>query len=151
MAINAALVGEVVAQSALEAFSNYLTPLNAFSTDFGGEIGTRGQVVNVPIFNGYTAGTFAGNYTTGASNDVGAAEVTINRHRYKTISLTDLEVANNGSGATNTERFGRQLGYALATAVFEDVLSVVTAANFGTATAFTGKDPIAPRSFDLVA
>jgi hypothetical protein len=138
MAINSALIGEVVAQNALEAFSDYLTPLSAFATDFGGEIGMKGQIVNVPVYNGYTAGTFAGNYTTNASNDVGAVTVTINRHRYKTVSLTDLESANNGAGATNAERFGRQLGYSLALAVFQDVLSVVTAANFGTATAFTG-------------
>lgn len=138
MAINSNLVGEVVANAALEAFVNYLTPVaNAFATDFSSEGVYRNQVVNVPIYNNYTAGTFAGDYTTGASNDVGAAVVTINKHLFKTVSLTDLEVANNGAGATRAEKFGYQLGEALALGVFQDVLSLVTNANYGAA-AFTG-------------
>lgn len=139
MAIDSALVGEIVSQNAFIAFRDALTPLaGAFATDFGGEIGNNRQVVDVPVFNGYTAGTYAGDYTTNASNNVGAVTVTVNKHQYKTISLTDLEVSNNGSGATNLINFGRKLGDALSLAVYQDVLSVVTAANYGTATAFTG-------------
>jgi hypothetical protein len=139
MAINSALVGEVVSQSALTAFNDALTPMvGAFATDFGGEIGSNGQVVKVPVYNGYSAGSFAGDYTTNASNDVGAVTVTVNKHLYKTVSLTDLEVSNNGAGATRVDQIGRKLGEALALGVYQDVLSLVTAANFGTATAFTG-------------
>ena len=139
MAINSALVGEIVSQNAFFAFRDALTPVaGAFASDFGGEIGRRGQVVDVPVFNGYSAGTYAGNYVTNASNDVGVVTVTVNKHQYKTVSLTDLEVTNNGESATRLESFGRKLGDALALAVYQDILSVVTAANYGTATGFTG-------------
>jgi hypothetical protein len=139
MAINSALVGEIVSQNAFFAFRDALTPVaGAFATDFGGEVANNRQVVDVPVFNGYSAGTYAGDYTTNASNNVGAVTVTVNKHQYKTISLTDLEVSNNGASATNLESFGRKLGDALSLAVYQDVLSLVTAANFGTATGFTG-------------
>ena len=139
MAINAALVGEVVSQNAFSAFKDVLTPVsNAFATDFGGEVADKKQVANVPVYNGYSAGTFAGSYLTNASNDVGVVTVTVNKHLYKTVSLTDLENSNNGAGATSMQSFGMKLGEALALGVYQDVLSVVTAANYGTATAFTG-------------
>lgn len=133
MAINSALVREVVSNAALSSFADYLLPMSTFAIDFGGEIGAKGQTVNVPVYNSYTAGDFAGDYTTNASNDVGAVTVTVNKHKYKTISLTDLENANNGAGSTRWEMFGQKLGEALALSVFQDVLSLVTAANFGTA------------------
>lgn len=133
MAINSALVREVVSNAALSSFADYLTPMSSFAIDFGGEIGQKGQVVNIPVYNSYSAGDFAGDYTTNASNDVGAVTVTVNKHKYKTISLTDLENANNGDGSTRWEAFGRKLGEALAVGVFQDVLSLVTVANFGTA------------------
>ena len=61
MAINSALVGEIVSQNAFFAFRDALTPVaGAFATDFGGEVANNRQVVDVPVFNGYSAGTYAG-------------------------------------------------------------------------------------------
>ncbi len=81
------------------------------------------------------ATTFGGTYaiTTFAKSVV---TVTINRHKIVPIGQTDLDAINNSD--SSLESFGFQQGAALAQAVMEDVLTLVTTANFtsvGTTTA----------------
>ncbi len=76
MAINAALKQEIVSNAVLNAFRDMLTPWSVFARDYGGELARDGgNKVSVPLFNSLTAASFAGDYTTSASNDVGAVEV----------------------------------------------------------------------------
>lgn len=126
-----------LANSALQGFVRELLPLNVFSTSFSPEaVGRlRGNVVLVPLVGGLVATTFGGTYaiTTFAKSVV---TVTINRHKIVPIGQTDLDAANNSD--SSLESFGFQQGAALAQAVMEDVLTLVTTANFtsvGTTTA----------------
>lgn len=166
MAINTALKQEIVSNATLNAFRDMLTPWNVFARDYGGELPQDGgNKVSVPLFNSLTAGTFAGDYTTSASNDVGAVEVTVDQHVYKTVKMTDLEKANN---KVQLEDMGTQLGIALGLSFSNNILALITLANYGTAvvtsaaanfdsddvvdikTACTAANmPVAPRSLVL--
>ena len=128
-----------LATSALEGFVKTLVPFNVFSRSYSPEsIGrATGNIVLVPLVGALTATTFGGTYaiTTFAKSVV---TITINRHKIVPIGQTDLDAINN-SGAS-LESFGFQQGAALAQAVMEDVLTLVTTANFtavGTAVSST--------------
>lgn len=123
-----------LADGVLQGFVKELTALRNFSTSFSPEAmgRTRGNVVLVPLIGALTATTFGGTYAVcGGSKSV--ITVTMSRHKVVHIGQTDLDAINNSdSGLTS---FGFQQGVALAQAVVEDVLTLVTTANFGSATA----------------
>lgn len=123
-----------LANAALQGFVKTLLPLTAFSTSFSPEaVGgrTRGNAVLVPLVGSLTATTFGGTYAIcGGTKSV--ITVTINRHKVVHIGQNDLDAINNSDSGLET--FGFQQGQALAQAVLEDVLTLVTTANFGSAT-----------------
>jgi len=130
-----------LASAALEGFVKELAALRVFSTSFSPEaVGrTRGNVVLVPLIGALTATTFGGTYAITTFN-VSVITVTINRHKMVPIGQTDLDALDNGY--SNLEAFGFQQGAALAQCVVEDVLTLVTTANFTkvTSCASTGLD-----------
>jgi len=128
-------VTTIYAQGALQGFIDTLAPVNVFSTNFTPDPAARGETVKFPLYNGYSSGAFAGNYTTNASNDVTERTITLNIHRYKTVKQTDLEAIK--SSYAQIERLGYQAGAAVGTDFFQQVLAVVTNSNFGAAV-FTG-------------
>lgn len=123
-----------LATAALEGFVKELLPLNMFSTSFSPESVGRGtgNVVLVPLVGALTATTFGGTYaiTTFAKSVI---TVTVNRHKFVPIGQTDLDAINNSDSAL--ESFGFQQGAALAQAVLEDILTLVTTSNFSSVTA----------------
>lgn len=133
--IPAAAIDDLVSNAVLYAFNDMLTPLSAFATDYAPDAGAKGQTVNIPVYPVGSAGAFGGDYTSNADSTLTAVTVTVNQHQFDTAHFTDTEMLN--SSAANYEAYGRQLGAELATTVFQDVLSVVTNANYGGA-AFTG-------------
>lgn len=141
-----------LANTALESFVKELLPLNLFSTNFSPETYParhKGQGILVPLVGTLTATTFGGTYaiTTFAKSVI---TVTINRHKLVPIGETDLDAANNSDSALETMAF--QAGRALAQAVLEDVLTLVTTANFsaiGTAVSSTALDVPGLRSGKL--
>jgi Phage capsid protein len=132
MATYTNLDDEIFAQSALEAFVKVLAPLRAFSTNFSASPGTKGASVLVPVVSNLTATTFAGSYavSNGAKTVI---TVSLTGHKFLSVGQDDLTAAN--SSASSLESFGRQQGAALATLVMQDILSLVTTANFSLATA----------------
>lgn len=132
MATYTNLDDEIFAQSALEAFVKVLAPLRAFSTNFSASPGTKGASVLVPVVSNLTATTFAGSYavSNGAKTVV---TVSLTGHKFLAVGQDDLTAAN--SSASSLESFGRQQGAALASLVMQDILSLVTTANFSLATA----------------
>ena len=125
-----------LANAALSAFVKELLPLNSFSTSFSPEAmgRARGNVVLVPLIGSLTATTFGGSYAIcGGSKSV--ITVTINRHKVVHIGQTDLDAINNSD--SSLESFGAQQGAALAQAVLEDIFTLLTTANYTSATAVT--------------
>src|SRR5262245_44974538 len=134
MAIYANLNIPRLADAALQAFVKELVPLNAFSRSFSPEsVGrTRGNTVLVPLIGALVATTFGGTYAVcGGTKSV--ITITINRHKVVHVGQQDLDALNNSDSDLDT--FGYQQGAALAQAVVEDVLSLVTTGNFASVTA----------------
>ena len=139
--IPAGLQNNIIAQSALDAFVDILAPLASFSQSFNDQAADRGSKINVTTLSNTSdvadfSGTYAAQNTTYATT-----EIDLSNHKFCTWHVTDSEVAD--SSAVEIERFGYQKGGELATAVFQDVLSAVTAANF------TRSRTIAAADFDV--
>lgn len=141
--INSSLNGTLITQAALEAFTGSFAPMNAFTTDFDPAPASKSDTIHVPYVPLASAATdfVAANGYTRQDSTISKKTITLNKHKFVSWYLTDVEASK--SPAISLERFGAQKGYQLAKAVFTDVMSAVTAANFGAA-AFTG----AANTFD---
>jgi hypothetical protein len=135
--IDSALNGTLISQAALEAFTGSFAPMNAFATDFDPAPASKSDTIQVPYVPAATAATdfVAANGYTRQDSTLQKKTITLNKHKFVSWTVTDLESAK--SPTVSLERFGRQKGFQLAKAVFQDVLSAVTLANYGAA-AFTG-------------
>lgn len=132
MATYTNLDNEIFANSALEGFTKKLLLLSGFSRNFSADRTAKGGSVLVPLIASLTATTFGGSYAIcGGSQSV--VTISINRHKHVPIGQNDLDAAN--SSAANLASFAYQQGAALATAVLEDIFTLCTTANFGSATA----------------
>lgn len=123
-----------LADRSLEAFVKDLAPLRLFSTNYSGAESGRvnGNKILVPLVGALTATTFGGSYAIcGGTKTV--VTVTIDRHKIVHIGQNDLDALNNSSSGLDTFFF--QQGAALAQAVVEDVLTLVTTAYFTSVTA----------------
>lgn len=123
------LTNTVLAQTALEAFLDTMTPIRAFATNFSADAVQRGDKVKVCFVNAASAAAdFSGSYSMQAASAEGL-DITINKRKYVSWSLTPEELATQPQ--LNLERFARQKGNALAKAVLQDIWSQITAANYG--------------------
>jgi len=129
--IPADLIGKIVADLFFQAFTDTLVPLTNFSTDFGGSITKGNKTVSVPVYGAKSSSAFAGDYTANADSTLTDVDVVIDQHLYTSVHITDTEAAN--SKAANLELMAIQAVQGLALDVMQDVLSVVTLANFGAA------------------
>jgi hypothetical protein len=119
--INSALNDKLLAQTALEAFTAELLPLNVFTTSYSNEVVRRGATVEVPLVANLTATTFDNDYggTGGTLNNV---SITIDKHQIVTVSLSDTEYSK--SSIAELSKFANQQGKALAQAVLTSVLNL---------------------------
>jgi len=128
--IHANLQNNIISQSALEQFASILAPLNAFSTSFNDEATQRGNTVTIlNLANTSTAGDFA-SATGYASQDTsfGQTQISLSSHKFVTWHITDKQ--RSESSSVELERFGYQKGADLAKAVFQDICSNITTANY---------------------
>lgn len=134
--IAAGLKLDVILDEALRAFSKEILPLKAFSTAFYDQPLHGTNKVSVPYFPLESAAStdFDGTYVFG-NTDTQLREVTINKRKYQSMSFTSSEVARQPQ--LRPEEYGRVKGQKLAEDVITDILSLVTAANYGAA-GFTG-------------
>lgn len=132
--IDATLKRNVVLQEICRAFAIKLAPLRAFSTVFGGIRLEGTDKITVPYFPlvGTASTDFvpANGYVMGDSTQNGK-EVTINKRKYQPIRFDSSEMARQP--ALNLMQIGVMKAEKLATDVFNDVLSIVTNANYGAA------------------
>lgn len=136
--INSNLQNNIISQSALEQFTSILAPLGAFSSSFNDEASNRGKTISIPnISNTSSADDFAGTYSA-QDTTYGVTQITLSSHKFVTWHVTDTEVSQ--SSAVELQRFGYQKGGDLAKAVFQDILAVVTNANFSSKITCTAGD-----------
>lgn len=131
------LADTIISTAAIEAFTAALAPLRAFSLNASPDPVQRGDKVKVLFVDSAAAALDfdkATGYTIQASTAEGL-DISLNRHKFVSWGVNDTDLSQNPQ--LELERFGRQKGFQLAKAVFQDILSVVTLANYGAA-AFTG-------------
>jgi len=129
---------DIISRSVLEGYTTAIAPLTALTTDFSSEAVSRGDKVSImrdnTAIDAALDKTTHGAYTV-QDADSDAVEITMGQPKYVSWGLDDTEIAS--SSILTMEKFGRRKGNLLAKTIFQDVLSEVTAANFGTA-AFVG-------------
>lgn len=119
-----------VSQAALLPWQSTLLPITAFSTNFSPEPADKLDTVKVPVIG--TPGEssdFAGDYTANSDSEAHSVPVTLNRHKYKTVHLSAKEAAS--TSLPLLEKLVTTAAQQLATDVLTDILSCVTAENFG--------------------
>ena len=128
--ISADLQNNIISQSALEQFTSILAPLNAFSTSFSDDASSRGNKVTILNLANTTSATDFSASTGYSSQDTtfGETQIELNKHKFVTWHITDKQ--RSESSSIELERFGYQKGGDLAKAVFQDVCSEITNANF---------------------
>jgi P22 coat protein - gene protein 5 len=129
---------DIISQSVLSGFIKSIAPIMAFATDFSSDAAKKGDKVSVLRDN--TAIDAAADKTTHAAYtiqdaDSDAIEISLGQPKYVSWGLDDTEIAQ--SSVVNLEVYGRRKGNKLASTILADILSPITAANFGAA-AFTG-------------
>lgn len=113
----------------LEGFVKELAALSAFSTRYEPSPAGKhqGNSLLVPLIGSLSATTFNNNYAiSGGTKSV--VTVTIDKHRIVHIGQSDLDALNNSDA--RLDAFFFQAGAALGQSVVEDVLTLVTTANF---------------------
>lgn len=140
--IDADLKVEVILDTFLEALVEELLPLSAFANDLSSAVIDEGDTVKLGYVPAATAArAFAGTYTIQAS-DWQKKEISVDQHDYVSWGLSDVDLFKGS--LVNLQMHTRMKAQALASKVLTNLLSVVTAANYGAA-AFTG----AANTFDL--
>lgn len=123
-----------IADAALQAFVKSMTPIGRFSTSFSADPVNdrqRGNVVLVPLIGTLTATTFSAYNVCGGTQTV--ITVTVNKHKHVPVGQKDLDALNNSN--SSLDQFGAQMGAALAQLVIEDIFTLLTTANYTSATA----------------
>lgn len=133
---------EIFSQSSLEGFTKKLASFTRFARNFSPEPGRRGDQVLVPLISTLTATTFNNDYTVGGGA-MGVATINLNKHRIVSVDLTDTQYFSGS--AADIERFGMQMGKSLATIVMQDILALVTTANFSSVTAVASTAFLEPQ------
>lgn len=134
-----------IAQQSLDALLVEGIPLNAFSTSFSADIADVGESVTTRVASAVTASDASSGYTSAGVTST-AKTITLNKHKHFTMAFSDLEIAKGGMSMLE-RTFVRPAVHAVVNAMMDDVLALVTAANFSNAktvaaTAF-GADDVA--------
>lgn len=128
-----------ILDAALTGFKRAILPLRMFSTLLGNVKLSGNNTVDVPYYplQGIDSKDFSSSYSfsTGAGSNTGTRQVTLNKRKYQPLQATSSEIAR--TPRLDLIKIGMMKGEKLGYDIVQDVLSVVTAANFGPA-AFTG-------------
>ena len=131
--INDAVKPHIVISAILDAYVAMLTPLRAFSLDFSPSGGQVGETIGGSFISKAAADAkdwaVADGYVAEDVTDAGL-KVTLNKRKYKSWVWHDIDNMNT---MDRLEHFGYQTGAVVAKGVFQDILSIVTNANYGTA------------------
>ena len=131
MATYTNLNDEIFARSAIEGLVKTLLPVTRFARNYSPTAAQKGDQVLVPLISTLTATTFNGSY---AVCDGTKTVATINLNKHKHVAVGQSDITAHSSSVADLEDFGFQMGAALGTLVITDILSLVTTANFTSAT-----------------
>ena len=138
---------EAIAQETLITLRQELPLLSNYTTDFSDEVATPHSSVTTRVVTTPSAVDFSASYT--AQDAVSTAKtITYNKHKHITHKFDTSELANNGwSLLKNT--FMPSVSYGLVSAIQDEVMELVTAANFGNDFAIAASAMDADQVVDL--
>lgn len=129
--IDSGLQRDVIMESALTAFRKKLAILRLLSYRFMNvplEGTNKMQVPYYPLATA-TSKDYSGTYEFDDGTNTSAKEVTINKRKYQSLSFTSEELSRQPN--LDPETLGTLRGDKLAEDVLTDIMSVVTASNYG--------------------
>ena len=126
---------KLFATEAFQQVIDSLTGLTAFSTDLSPIASKPGESITVPLFGALTATTFTqgASVMEGTGGTISAITVTLNARKIVPVDLTPQQMADSAN-ASNFDAFTYQMGAALSTLIWTDVLSLFTVSTFGVPT-----------------
>lgn len=137
--VDAALKLNVVLDAAILAFKRAILPLTMFATIFRNVQLQGTDIVAVPYYPLDTSASTdfvpANGYVFDKDTNTQSKQITVNKRKYQPMAFTSAELAR--LPMLNAELLGTLKGQKLAYDVIQDVLSIVTLANYGAAV-FTG-------------
>jgi ATP-dependent Clp endopeptidase proteolytic subunit ClpP len=126
---------QVILQEVMRAYKRKIIQLSAFSTVFANVPLLGTNKINVPYFPLYTSASkdYVANdgYVFDKNTEIQAKEITVNKRKYQPFNFSSEELARQPY--FDPTRLAALMAEQLGVDVFNDVLSVVTLANFGAA------------------
>lgn len=121
----------VIAQDSLTTLLAEFPLVSKFTTNFGGEIATRGETVKTRLASAVDATDIGTNGY--AKTDVTSTErtITLDKHKGFVMGFTDGEVAKGGYDMLR-RTFIRPAAHSVSKAVLDDIFALVTEDNFDT-------------------
>jgi hypothetical protein len=117
-----------IAQETLLTLQAQLPTLNAFTTDFSGEVATPMSSISTRVANTVTASDATSGYT--ASDVTSTAKtITLDNHVHVTHKFSDAEIADNGFNLLK-RTFIDPAAYGVVNKMVDDLLALVTSSNF---------------------
>jgi hypothetical protein len=122
------------AQTAFQQLVDLLLPLRAFSTDISSDVKSEGSAVVVPLFGNATTTTFTQGATVMEQTGglITAVTVTLDKRKITPVSLTHQQLAES-SNAGRWDKWAYQLGKSMGVTVLQDIMSLITTTNYGSA------------------
>ena len=110
-------------------------PVNMFTSNFSKDIAQKGESVTTRIVSGFTSQDVSGGYSTNAQNSTTTAvTTTLSNFKGVPIEIKDAEVTKAGSRDWLMKNFYKPLAEATVKSLVDDLLALVTNANFSNKT-----------------
>lgn len=124
-----------IAEEAIDYLGSQFFPVNMFTTNFSSDIAQRGESVTTRIVSGFTSQDVSGGYSTNAQNSTTTAvTTTLSNFKGVPIEINDSEISKAGDRDWLMKNFYKPLFEATTKAFVDDLLALVTNANFSNAT-----------------
>ncbi len=138
---------QLIAQDSLTTLLAEFPLISKFSTNFGGDIATKGESVTTRIASPVGASDIGANGYVPSSVVSTARQVVLNNHKGFVMGFNDGEVAKGGYDVLR-RTFMRPAAWAVSKAVLDDIFALCTASNYPNV-AYTGT--VAAFDADAVA
>lgn len=122
---------KVLAQDSLTTLLAEFPLIQKFSTNFSGDIATRGESVTTRIALAVEAGDVGTSGYVKSEVETSERIINLNKHKAFTMGFTDGEVAKGGYDMLR-RTFMRPAAHSVAKAVLADIFGLCTAANYNT-------------------
>lgn len=124
-----------IAKEAVDYLGSQFFPVDMFTSNFSKGIASKGQSVTTRIVTGFTSQDVSGGYSAAAQNSTTTAvTTTLSNFKGLPIEIKDLEITKAGSSEWLLKNFYKPLAEATVKSLVDDLLALVTNANFSNKT-----------------